>query len=152
MNAEDLLAHKRIAVAGVSRRGGDDVAANRIHRWRKKTGPDVFDINPNTSRFDDDRCCPSVRDIPDGVDGVVIDARPGTTEQLVQTCHDAGIRNVWMHRLLGSAGSSVSPGAVEYCRQHGIDDISDGCPSMFDPGADFGHTCMRWILTLKGEL
>jgi uncharacterized protein len=152
MKAEDFLAQKRIAVAGVSRRGGDDVAANRIYRRLKKTGHDVFAINPNTSTFDDDRCYPSVRAIPDGVDGVVIVTRPETTEQIVHECHDAGIRSVWMHRSLGSDGSSVSPRAVEYCQQHGIDVISNGCPMMFGPGADFGHTCMRWILRLKGEL
>ena len=152
MKPEDFLAQKRIAVVGVSRRGGNNVAANRIYRRLKSNGHDVFAVNPNTSTFDGDRCYPSVRSIPGGADGVVIVTRPETTEQIVHECQDAGIRSVWMHRSLGRDGSSVSPQAVEYCLQHGIDVISNGCPMMFGPGADFGHTCMRWILKFKGEL
>lgn len=152
MKPEDFLAQKRIAVAGVSRRGGDDVAANRIYQRLKNTGHDVFAINPNMSTFAGDRCYPRVGSIPGGADGVVIVTQPGTTEQIVRECHDAGIRSVWMHRSLGGDGSSVSPQAVEYCQQHGIDVIFNGCPMMVGPGADFGHTCMRWILKLKGEL
>ena len=152
MKPEAFLAQKRIAVAGVSRRTGADVPANKIYRRLKHTGHDVFAVNPNMPMFDGDRCYPNVRSIPDGVDGVVIVTRPGSTEAIVRDCEAAGVRTVWMHRSLGSDGSSVSPKAVEYCRQHGIDVISNGCPMMFGPGADFGHTCMRWILKLKGEL
>jgi hypothetical protein len=152
MKPEEFLAQKRIAVAGVSRSGRNDVAANRIYRRLRTSGHDVFAINPHTSTFDGDRCYPNVRAIAGGVDGVVIVTRPETTDQIVRECHDAGIRSVWMHRSLGADGSSVSPQAVEYCRQHGIDVIANGCPMMFGPDVDFGHTCMRWILKWKGEL
>jgi len=152
MKPEDFLAQKRIAVAGVSRRTGGDVPANKIYRRLKHMGHDVFAVNPNMPMFDGDRCYPNVRSIPDGVDGVVIVTRPESTEVIVRDCEAAGVRTVWMHRSLGSDGSSVSPKAVEYCRQHGIEVISNGCPMMFGPGADFGHTCMRWILKLKGEI
>jgi hypothetical protein len=27
--------------------------------------------------------------------------------------------------------------------------IAGACPMMYGPGADFGHTCMRWILGLR---
>ena len=30
--------------------------------------------------------------------------------------------------------------------------IAGACPMMFGPGADFGHTCMRWVLKLTGGL
>jgi uncharacterized protein len=56
-----------------------------------------------------------------------------------------------MHQSLGK-GSSVSPKAVEYCRQHDISVIAGACPMMFGPGTDFGHTCMRWFLKLTGGL
>ena len=59
------------------------------------------------------------------------------------TGSDAGVRRVWMHQSIGKQGSSVSPAAVEYCRQHKISVIAGACPMMFGPEADFGHTCMR---------
>jgi hypothetical protein len=56
-----------------------------------------------------------------------------------------------MHQSL-AGGSSVSPTAVEYCRQHNISVIAGACPMMYGEGVDFGHTCMRWILKFKGGL
>lgn len=46
----------------------------------------------------------------------------------------------------------ISPAAVEYCREHDISVIAGACPMMYGPGADFGHTCMRWILGISGQL
>jgi len=101
--------------------------------------------------FDGDRCYPDVRSIPGGVDGVVVVTRPETTARIVRDCNDAGVRRVWMHQSIGK-GSSVSPEAVEYCRQHDISVIAGACPMMYGSGVDFGHTCMRWILKLTGGL
>jgi predicted CoA-binding protein len=147
----EFLAQKRIAVAGVSRDNSHHPAANLIYRRLKETGHEVLAVNPNLQSFDGDRCYPDLRSIPGGVDGVVIVTRPQITEQIVHDCSDAGVRRVWMHQSMAK-GSSVSPVAVEYCRQHDIHVIAGACPMMYGPGADFGHTCMRWILELSGGL
>jgi len=147
----DFLGQKRIAVAGVSRNQGHHPAANLIYRRLKTTGHDVFAVNPHMPTFDGDRCYPDVSSIPGGVDGVVIVTRPDVTERIVHQCSDVGVRRVWMHQSL-AGGSSVSPAAVEYCRQHDISVIAGACPMMYGDGVDFGHTCMRWILKLKGGL
>ena len=148
----DFLAQKRIAVAGVSRQTSGHPAANLIYRRLKQTGHDVFAVNPNMQTFDGDRCYSDLRAIPGGVDGVMIVTRPETTERLVHDCQLAGIRRVWMHESLGKSGSSVSPDAVAYCEENGINVIAGACPMMYVEGADFGHKCMRWILKMKGGL
>src|SRR5512135_458722 len=89
----DFLAQKRIAVAGVSRDDSQHPAANLIYRRLKKTGHDVFAVNPNMQTFDGDRCYPDLRSIPGGVDGVVIVTRPDATERIVRECGDAGARS-----------------------------------------------------------
>jgi uncharacterized protein len=147
----DFLAQKRIAVAGVSRDNSHHPAGNLIYRRLKKTGHEVFAVNPNMPSFEGDRCYPDLRSIPGGVDGVVIITRPQTTEQIVHDCDTAGVRRVWMHQSLAK-GSSVSPEAVEFCRQHDISVIAGACPMMFGEGVDFGHTCMRWMMKLTGGL
>ena len=147
----DFLAQKRIAVAGVSRENSRHPAANLIYRRLKKTGHDVFAVNPHMQTFEGDPCYPDLRSIPGGVDGVVIITRPEVTERIVHDCSAAGVRRVWMHQSLAK-GSSVSPEAVEYCQQHDITVISGACPMMFGPGVDFGHRCMRFVMKLKGEL
>ena len=101
--------------------------------------------------FEGDRCYPDVKSIPGGVDGAVIITRPETTARIVRDCRDAGVRRVWMHESL-MKGSSVSPEAVEFCRQHDIAVMAGACPMMYGEGADFGHTCMRWILGLQVKL
>jgi uncharacterized protein len=151
MKVNDFLAQKRIAVAGVSRNNSHHPSANLIYRRLKNTGHEMFAVNPNLQTFEGDRCYPDVQSIPGGVDGVVIVTRPEIAERIVRDCGDAGVRRVWMHQSLAK-GSSVSPGAVEYCRQHDITVIAGACPMMYGPGVDVGHTCMRWILKLTGGL
>jgi predicted CoA-binding protein len=148
---DTFLAQKRIAVAGVSRNQSHRPVGNLIYHRLKSTGHDVFPVNPHMQTFEGDRCFPDVQSIPGGVDGVVIITRPETTERIVRDCDQAGVRRVWMHQSMGK-GTSVSPAAVEYCRQHDISVIAGACPMMYGAGADFGHTCMRWILKLTGRL
>ena len=147
----DFLAQKRIAVAGVSGNAQQHPVGSLIYRRLKKTGHQVFAVNPRLQTFDGDRCYPNVQSIPGGVDGVVIVTRPETTERIVHDCSDAGVRRVWMHQSLAK-GSSVSPSAVDYCRRHDISVIAGACPMMYGEGVDFGHTCMRWMLRLTGGL
>ena len=147
----EFLAQKRIAVAGVSRDDSRHPAANLIYRRLKNTGHDVFAVNPHMQSFDGDRCYPDMGSIPGGVDGVVIVTRPETTERIVRECSDAGVRRVWMHASTAK-GSSVSPEAVEYCRQHEMTVLAGACPMMFGDGVDFGHRCMRLFMKLSGGL
>jgi predicted CoA-binding protein len=111
----------------------------------------VFPVNPHMLTFEGERCYRSVQDIPGGVEGVVIITRPEITTQIVRDCSDAGVRRVWMHQSVGK-GSSVSPEAVEYCREHEISVIAGACPMMYGDDVDMGHRCMRWILGLTGRL
>ena len=148
---DDFLAQKRIAVVGVSRNNSHHPTGNLIYHRLKRTGHDVFPLNPHMETLEGDRCYPDLQSIPGGVDGVVIVTRPEITERIVHDCSDAGVRRVWMHQSIGK-GSSVSPEAVEYCGQHDISVIAGACPMLYGDGVDFGHKCMRLILKLTGGL
>jgi predicted CoA-binding protein len=147
----DFLAQNRIAVVGVSHDDSGHPAANLIYRRLKKTGHDVFAVNPNMLTFDGQQCYPDLRSIPGGVDGAVVITRPEITDQIVRDCSNAKVPRVWMHESIAK-GSSVSPGAVEYCRQHDISVIAGACPMMYGEGVDFGHACQRWMLGITGRL
>jgi predicted CoA-binding protein len=147
----DFLAQKRIAVAGVSRENSKHPAANLIYHRLKSTGHDVFPVNPGMQSFEGVPCYPDLKSIPGGVDGVVIVTRPEVSERIVHDCDSAGVRRVWMHKSMAN-GSSVSPAAVEYCRQHDISVIAGACPMMYGENVDLGHTCMRLIMKLTGGL
>jgi uncharacterized protein len=147
----DFLDQPRIAVAGVSRNRSHHPVGNLIYERMKATGHEVFAVNPNMQTYHGDACYPNLQSIPGGVDAVMIITRPETTERIVRDCDAAGVRRVWMHQSMGKT-TSVSPNAVEYCREHDISVIAGACPMMYAGDVDFGHTCMRWLLKLTGGL
>ena len=127
--AEEFLTHRRIAVAGVSR--DSKQPANLIYRRLRSHGYEVFPVNPNADRVEDDDCFASVTAIPGGVDGVVVATAPTVTERVVADCARAHVARVWIHRGLGPGSSSDA--AVAYCREHGISVIPGGCRTCSGP-------------------
>ncbi|HLK43463.1 MAG TPA: CoA-binding protein [Thermoleophilia bacterium] len=146
--AEEFLAQRRIAVAGVSRDGRH--SANLIYRRLRDSGHEVFAVNPNTVEVEGDRCYPSVTAIPGGVDGVVIVTPADASLGVATDCATAQVPRVWLHRGIGPGSSSEE--AVAYCHEHGITAIPGGCPCMFGDTADPGHRCMRAMLTVTGKI
>lgn len=65
--ADDFLAQRRIAVAGVSR--NIKQPANLISRRLSDAGHEVVAVNPNAEKVEGDRCYPSVGAIPTGSTG-----------------------------------------------------------------------------------
>lgn len=146
---DEFLSQRRIAVAGVSRNGGE--AANLVYRKLRAAGFEVFAVNPKATEVEGDPCYPDLHSIPGGeIDGVVIATHPDVTGQVVEECAQAGIRRVWMHRSFGAG--SVSEDAVRRCHELGIAVIPGACPMMFCAPVDAGHRCMRWVLRLTGGL
>ncbi len=139
--ATAFLANKRIAVTGVSRNAkghGSNVVYKRLRDRRYE----VYAINPNADQVEGDRCYHSLKDIPGGVDAVVIGTRPELAEATMRESAELGIKHVWMHCPAFGAGS-VSQEAAAYGREHGISVIDGGCPLMFKPTADTAHRIMR---------
>jgi predicted CoA-binding protein len=144
--ASEFLAHKRVAVTGVSRTPGNH-GSNVVYKRLRERGYQVFAVNPNASEVEGDPAYHDLRSIPDGVDAVVIGTRPERSEETMRECADLGIKHVWMHR--GPGGGSVSDAATAYGREHGITVIDGGCPCMFGTTADPGHKAMRFLFTMR---
>jgi predicted CoA-binding protein len=147
--ATEFLAHKRVAVTGVSREPKSH-GSNVVYTRLRERGYDVFAVNPNTDVVEGDSCYPDLRSIPGGVNAVVIATRPELAEATMRECADLAIKHVWMHR--GPGAGSVSEAATAYGRGQGITVIDGGCPCMFGPAADRGHKAMRVALTLTGNV
>ena len=147
--ASEFLAHKRVAVTGVSREPKGH-GANVVYKRLLERGYEVYAVNPNADEVEGDRCYHDLRSIPGGVEAVVIGTRPEFAEQTMHECVELGIKHVWMHR--GPGAGSVSKTAAEYGREQGIAVIDGGCPCMFEPTADFGHKAMRFVFSLSGNV
>ena len=139
----DFLAQKRIAVAGVSRNAGAH-SGNAVYDRLVSRGYETFAVNPNADEINGKPCFRSLAAIPGGVDAVVIATAPDAAAEVIADCERLGIKRVWMHRSFG--GGSVSEEAAAAGRKAGMTVIAGGCPLMFDPTADVGHKCMRWVL------
>jgi predicted CoA-binding protein len=147
--AQEFLAQKRIAVAGVSRTPAGH-GANPVYRRLRERGYNVFAVNPNADTVEGDPCYRDLRSIPGGVDAVVIGTTPAMAESVVRDCHELCITRVWMHRGFGEG--SVSEAAADFCRRNGMSVIAGGCPLMFEPTSDFSHRAMCWYLNLRGAI
>ena len=147
--ATEFLAHKRVAVTGVSRHPKDH-GSNVVYKRLRDRGYDVFAVNPNAETVEGDPAYHDLRSVPGGVDAVVIATRPEIAGETMRECAELGIEHVWMHR--GPGAGSVSDEAAAYGRAHGIAVIDGGCPCMFGPTADLGHRAMRRVFTLTGNV
>jgi predicted CoA-binding protein len=149
----EFLAQKRIAVVGVSDRR--DTGCNAAYRRFKAAGYEVYPVNPRIQTFEGDVCYPDLKGLPQKPDGVFILASPAVTDKVVQECVDLGVRHVWMHCILGTrpglaqSTTSVSPAAVELCRQNNLQVIPGSCPNQF-LNPDFGHDVMRRLWRAMG--
>jgi predicted CoA-binding protein len=146
MLAKDFLAQEHIAIAGVSR--SNDSTANYIYRTMRDKGYSVYPINPNAEEVEGDLCFSNMQAVPEKLDGAIIVTSPEVSELVVEDCIEAKVPRVWMHNNTFMP-SSVSDKATAACRDNGIVVIDGGCPLMF---MDFGHKCMKWILSVTGRL
>ena len=78
--ANEFLSHRRIAIAGVSRKG--DTAANAIYKKLKHSGYEVYPVNPFAEQIDGDKCFANLESIPGKVEGVVIGTKPEAAKQI----------------------------------------------------------------------
>jgi predicted CoA-binding protein len=122
-------------VVGVSDRR--DTGCNAAYKRFKDGGYQVYAINPRIGQFQGDPCYPDLKSLPEKPDAVFILSKRTVTDQIVQECVDLGVKHVWMHCMMGTkpgAGASmtsVSPEAVQMCREHGITVIPGTCPNQF---------------------
>ena len=72
--ASTFLANRRIAVTGVSRKAQGH-GSNVVYKRLRDPGYEVYAVNPNADDVEGDRCYHDFKDIPGGVDAVVIDTR-----------------------------------------------------------------------------
>lgn len=124
---QDFLAQTRIAMVGISREPSN--FSTMLFNELCRRGYDVVPVNPLTPNVRGQRCYARVQDIQPPVQGALLMTSPEVTEHVVADCAEAGIPRVWMYRATGKG--AVSPKAVAFCHDRGIQVIPGECPFMF---------------------
>ena len=147
--ATEFLATKRIAVTGVSR--NPQGHGNVVYQRLRQRGYEVFAVNPNAETVEGDRAYPDLKSIPGGVEAVVIGTKPETAEATMFECAELKRNPPRVgHRSVEAEASRRHANRVR--PQAPVPVIDGGCPLMFDPTADVGHKCMRFVLSLSGAV
>ena len=147
--AESFLAHRRIAVTGVSRHP-EGHGSNTVFQRLIERGYDAVPINPHADAIDGITAYPDLRSVPGGVEAVVIGTHAKRALATVKEASALGIGEVWMHRAFGDG--SVDAEATAWGREHGMTVIDGGCPLMFAPTADGFHRFMCPWLQMRGKV
>ncbi len=144
---EEFLAHKRLAVIGVSRDSQD--FGNRLFREFRARGYDAIPVNPNTQVLEGEQCFARVQDIQPTPEAALVLTSQLTSEQVVKDCAEAGIQEIWLYGLGGP--KSVNAQAIEWAQTHGIKIIPGFCPYMFLPNGAFYHRMHGFVARLTGS-
>ena len=146
-NITDFLAHKRLAMAGISH----DPANLSVKLFEElvRRGYDVEPVNPNLGEVEGRKCFGRVQDVKPPVEAVLLMTSPEVTEMVVRDCAEAGVRTIWMYRAGGKG--AVSPKAVEFCQEHGIRVVPGECPFMFLPESAGFHRFHGFIRKIMGR-
>ena len=141
---EDFIAQERLAVVGVSREGKK--FGNMAYKELKEKGYKLYPVHPQVEVIEGDICYPSLSDLPEEVDGVLIVLPPSETEKVVVEAYHAGITRVWMQQ------GAESDAAIRYCEENGISVVHGECVLMFADPTAFHHRAHRWVWGVLGKL
>ena len=144
---EGFLAHKRIAMVGVSH----DPANFSVKLFEEllRRGYDVAPVNPKLEAVAGRKCFANVQDVEPRVEAVLLMTSPQATESVVRDCAEAGARSVWMFRAGGQG--AVSAKALQFCEERGIRVVPGECPLMFLPRSGAVHRFHGFIRKITGR-
>ncbi len=116
---DEFLRHDKIAVVGAST--DRDKYGNKVFRRLQDKGLTVYPVNPQASSVEGVTAYPSLKDLPEQVDGIVLVVPPAVTDKIVQEALDLGIERIWMQP------GAESEQALKLCREKDICYIDQEC-------------------------
>jgi predicted CoA-binding protein len=122
-----FVATEKIAIVGAS--PNKDNFGLGLMKELKKEGRKVYPVNPKYEEVDGEQTYPTVADLPDGVENVLIVVNPEVAVDIARQCVEAGIKRVWLHQGVGKG--SFSTEAVDLLKENGVEYVYGFCPMMF---------------------
>ncbi len=139
-----FLAHRRFALVGVSRNPRD--MTRMLMRDFAQRRYEVVPVSPNLDEVEGRKCFARVQQIQPPVEAAMLFVAPDITEQVLHECAAAGIKRVWIR----AGQERLSPEAIAYGREAGMDLIVGECPYMFLQNATWVHRFHGFVRKVTG--
>ena len=141
-----FMDHKKVAIAGASPK--KDNFGLSLMTELEKLGNEVYPVNPRYDEVEGKKCLSSVKDLPAGVENLILAVPPELNEELVEQLVGSEIKRVWMVKGMGKGAYSEKAHAA--CEENQIDVVYGFCPMMFYGGG--GHKFHLWLRKTFGKL
>jgi hypothetical protein len=143
-DVQRFVAERTLALVGVSRSGKK--FGNMVLKELAGKGYTIYPVHPEAATIDGHRAFRSLADLPTAPGGVVVVVPPAQAAGVVRDAYEAGITNVWLQQ------GAVSPDAVRYGAEHGMNVVDGECILMFTDPQAWHHRTHRWIWKVLGKL
>lgn len=116
---EILKSCRTLAVVGLS--SNLHRASHGVSRYLQREGYRIIPVNPNETEVLGEKSWPSLLDVPEPVDCVVVFRRPEHVPEIVEQAIQKGVRAVWMQQGITNAEAAAR------ARQAGLLVVEDRC-------------------------
>jgi len=124
---EAFLDDKKLAIVGASP-NKDNFGRSLMSEINKKDYQ-VIPVNPKYKEIEGVRSVPTVKELPEEFENVILATSPQLTNEIVEQCIGTPIKRVWMIRAVGKG--SYTEEAHRLCAENGIEVVYGFCPMMF---------------------
>jgi predicted CoA-binding protein len=116
------------------------------YRNLRKLDKRVFPVELGGARYvEGDEAFPTVADLPERVDGVIVELPRHKVMPVVKDVAEEGIKNLWLHM------GCDSPEVLEFCKEKGIHVRYGACAVMYTHQGFSFHSIHRFLAKLFGK-
>jgi uncharacterized protein len=141
---DSFVQGKTLALVGASASGKG--FGNGAYKELKARGYRVFPVHPTASAIQGDPCWPSLAQLPEPVERLLVVTPPASSEAIVKDAAAAGIRQVWLQQ------GAESPAAIKACEASGLQVVHGQCILMFAGKATGIHGFHAWLWRVLGKI
>jgi predicted CoA-binding protein len=93
---DQFFTGKKYAVVGVS--NDKRKFGGALYKEFIKAGFDTTPVNPKLEEFEGKKCYPSVSELPEDIDAIIISTKPKHTINVVKEAETKGIKQIWLQQ------------------------------------------------------
>ena len=124
---QDFLESKKVAVVGAST--NKENFGRTLMKELANKDYQVIPVNPKYEEVEGVACVPTVKDLPEEVESVILAIPSVLTDEVIDQCVGTHIKRIWMIKGVGKGAYTEK--ARKTCQDNNIDLVYGFCPMMF---------------------